>query len=52
MIISSLAKVKMSSFKPPLEHSCKSLLYGRRLAKEKVLLQSKKGREELALVKV
>jgi len=37
---------------PPMEHPWKRPLYKRRLAKGKALLQSKKDREELALVKV
>ena len=39
-------------YRPPMEHPWKRPLYERRLAKEKALLQSKKDREELALVKV
>jgi len=37
-------------YRPPMEHPWKRPLYKRRLAKEKALLQSKKDREELALV--
>ena len=39
-------------YRPPMEHPWKRPLYKRRLAKGKALLQSKKDREELALVKV
>jgi len=39
-------------YRPPLEHPWKRPLYERRSMQKKALLQSRKDREELALVKV
>ncbi|MCD6539407.1 MAG: hypothetical protein J7K37_01730, partial [Candidatus Omnitrophica bacterium] len=39
-------------YRPPMEHPWKRPLYERRSMQKKALLQSRKDREELALVKV